>query len=98
MNPFAAMGTASPELKESPSNSGWGVIKSLARFMLLDEDNDLVMFRRFKKLSLYILLDKQDRLMQIEDCINHWEDNENSKVEIAEELEGVDRLLKEYRN
>lgn len=71
--------------------------KALAKFMSLDEDNDLVIFRKFKKLSFYILLDKQERLRQIEDNLRRWEQENNNQNGVAAEIQNAETLLKEYR-
>ena len=56
-----------------PYNSGTTFFPQVVKFMRSDEDNDLVVFRHFKKLNFYNLLYKQYRLIQLE--------NEITKIE-----------------
>lgn len=79
-----------------------GVKKKLVQFMSLDKDQDFVIFRKFKKLTLYTLLERQDRLRKIEDMICDWEcrrpeDRMAMLPALSHELKDAHDLLQDYR-
>lgn len=55
-------------------DSGVTSFPHVVRLMRSDEDNDLVVFRSFKKLNLYVLLHKQGRLIKLEKEVSEIED------------------------
>ena len=73
--------------------------RGLAKFMSLDEDNDLIAFRKFKTLSLYSLLRQQDHLVELENRVHEWEaEEQRDPGKLDETLQDAQRKLKEYRN
>lgn len=66
-------------------------IKELVDFLSLDEDGDLLVFRKFKKLNLSSLVHQQNQLIALEERILKM-DTEPDMTPPEQEVE-LDRLL-----